>query len=389
MLRIVGKGLLAIVGALVAVELLLQLAAPWAQRRYRREHVTPRADTIRILCLGDSNTYGLYLPRESSWPAQLQQKLDQDAPGRFQVINLGFPGTPSSRIAENLPAFLARFRPDRVIVLAGVNDFLYGAIDASNSTPTWAERVRAFASTHVRLYRAWLLWRRARQPPTVIRNDMDQLNAALLSLHGLDDAAMVRALADVYRRHGFTVREDDGDFWLEHGPRTVHLNDTLDGFRSSDLYALTYAFLKVAMQAGYDMRDVQLDLRLRIDGDAFELEPYRSQGDIDNAAIVGRNMKLIAALVRQSNADFLMLTYAAHAQYSGRTNEALRRAAADDALPLLDVDAAIRTQCPDEACTAFFFPDYHPNAEGYRRMAALIADRIESTDGAAAGHGRS
>jgi lysophospholipase L1-like esterase len=379
MLRVLGKALLAIIALLVAVELALQAASLWGQWYYQREDALLRPDATRILCLGDSNTYGLYLPRESSWPSQLQDLLDREVPHRYQVINLGFPGAPTFRIADNLPTFLARFHPDLVIVLAGVNDFLYGAIDAANPRPPWRVRVRDFASTHIRLYRAWQLWQRSRQAPDLVRNDMDTLNAGLLSLHTLDDAQAVRTLASLYRERGFSIRESDGDFWLENGDRSVHLNEALEGFRSQDLYSLTYAYLRVPMQAGVDMRDIKMPEWLHINGDQFELAPRRGSAN-GNEEILARNLASIRSIVSQAHAEFLLLTYASHKHFYGQVNLTLRKFAADYNVPLLDIEPAISAQCADEACTALFFPDYHPNAEGYRLMAMLIARHIQAME---------
>lgn len=377
MLRTLGKGLLAIVALTIAVELLLQAAALWAQWRYQRADTLLQPDRVRILCLGDSNTYGLYLPAQDSWPSQLQGLLDRQSPGRYQVINLGFPGTPTFRIAENLPSFLARFQPDRVIVLAGVNDFLYGAIDAAKPAPSLGGRIRAFASTHLRLYRAWLLWQRVREAPLAISNDMDALGAGLLSLASQDDAQALRTLVRLYRERGFTVRESGDDAWLEHQGRSVHLNEALPAFRSGDLYALTNTYLRLPIQAGMDLRDADLHAQVHINGASYELQPLRGKTGEDEAILEG-NLAQIAALTRQANIPLLLLTYASHEHYYGRVNQALRAAASHRGIPLLDVERAITAQCPDAACTALFFPDYHPNTEGYRRMAALVAARLQA-----------
>jgi acyl-CoA thioesterase-1 len=74
----------------------------------------------RIVALGDSNTYGMNMPREQSYPAQLQAMLR--AKGRnVEVVNQGAPGETSagglSRVGYAVPD------GTRVaIVLYGVND---------------------------------------------------------------------------------------------------------------------------------------------------------------------------------------------------------------------------------------------------------------------------
>ena len=80
--------------------------------------------SFRILCIGDSNTYGTGVERIETYPAQLQQFLNA-APGapRFQVTNLGVPGSNSAQVRHRLPQYLDLYDPDLVIVLIGVNDY--------------------------------------------------------------------------------------------------------------------------------------------------------------------------------------------------------------------------------------------------------------------------
>ena len=96
----------------------------------------------RILCLGDSNTFG-YDPRspfgsrygdDVRWTARLQQA------GR-EVVNLGQNGLGIPRAPEfpDLAALLRRLRPlDAVTVMLGSNDLLCGA-----SAETAAKRMEA------------------------------------------------------------------------------------------------------------------------------------------------------------------------------------------------------------------------------------------------------
>lgn len=58
---------------LLACELLLQLGALVVHGQSRLVPAQWLTGNTRVLALGDSNTYGLYLKEEESWPAQLQQ----------------------------------------------------------------------------------------------------------------------------------------------------------------------------------------------------------------------------------------------------------------------------------------------------------------------------
>lgn len=77
---------------------------------------------VRILCVGDSHTFGAGVGVEESYPVQLQALLDEREAGRFSVINLGTPGMSTTQVQERLPLQIARYRPDLVILWAGVNN---------------------------------------------------------------------------------------------------------------------------------------------------------------------------------------------------------------------------------------------------------------------------
>lgn len=77
----------------------------------------------RILCLGDSYTFGAYVDDDRTWPAQLGATMDGRVPGRqAQVINAGISGF----TIEDELAFLKEhglsLSPDMVIVAFVLND---------------------------------------------------------------------------------------------------------------------------------------------------------------------------------------------------------------------------------------------------------------------------
>jgi lysophospholipase L1-like esterase len=108
---------LGLVVALLAAELLLQAGAAYRTATGRRADLTV-GDGVRILCVGDSHTYGLYLDEQDSYPSQLQRLLGNGV----QVVNLGFPGMNSSRLRAELPGMLDAIRPSVVFILIGAND---------------------------------------------------------------------------------------------------------------------------------------------------------------------------------------------------------------------------------------------------------------------------
>lgn len=113
-----GLVLFGVLLALVLLEGMLRIGAMFVESR----PITLSEGRGTILALGDSHTYGVKTPPEESYPGHLQRLLDERAPGRYNVINLGVPGSNSARIAANLPEWIARYRPFAVIVSVGVNN---------------------------------------------------------------------------------------------------------------------------------------------------------------------------------------------------------------------------------------------------------------------------
>lgn len=78
---------------------------------------------LTLLCLGDSNTFGVYEKAGDTYPARLQRLLDEHTPGGpHRVVNLGIPGLNTRQVLDRLPQVVAEYGPDAVLVLAGVNN---------------------------------------------------------------------------------------------------------------------------------------------------------------------------------------------------------------------------------------------------------------------------
>ena len=85
-----------------------------------------RSDAIRIACIGDSLTYGMFLPFRAfnSYPSQLQKLLGAS----YQVKNFGIIGTTLQKEGNNpywQQAGLTKsddFAPSVVIIMLGTND---------------------------------------------------------------------------------------------------------------------------------------------------------------------------------------------------------------------------------------------------------------------------
>ncbi len=84
-----------------------------------------KPDTFRIICLGDSVTFGWSVGDSETYPAQLQSLLRIKYPGRtIEVINLGVTGYTSFQGKELFLAFAQKLKPDLIIFGFGPNDRL-------------------------------------------------------------------------------------------------------------------------------------------------------------------------------------------------------------------------------------------------------------------------
>jgi lysophospholipase L1-like esterase len=108
-----------VLSAFVLLEVSLQIAARFVGDR---SGAWRSGASHRVLCVGDSHTYGALVRRDEAFPAQLQRLLEQREPGMWSVVNLGVPGLSSTQVRNRLPVWLARYQPDVVVAWSGVND---------------------------------------------------------------------------------------------------------------------------------------------------------------------------------------------------------------------------------------------------------------------------
>jgi lysophospholipase L1-like esterase len=136
-----------VAATLVLAEATLQIAS-WLV--HDRETVWRAGSVRRVLCVGDSHTYGTGVSAREAYPGRLQEVLDGRAPGVYSVVNKGVPGFSTTQVRSRLSTLVGRLHPDVVIVWCGANDAwnrLETAADAS-----WRERLEGFAMRS-RLYR--------------------------------------------------------------------------------------------------------------------------------------------------------------------------------------------------------------------------------------------
>jgi lysophospholipase L1-like esterase len=101
----------------------------------------------------------LHLGPHDAYPAQLEALWNErrEAP-RLEVANLGFPGTNSTQVLDDLDHAMTVVAPDVVLLMVGVNDlWTERFVEGEEHSPAWWRR-------HSRLYRLYLLLRRTPLP---------------------------------------------------------------------------------------------------------------------------------------------------------------------------------------------------------------------------------
>lgn len=156
---------------LVALEVALQVAArvvvPGAERRAASGWLTQRA---RVVAIGDSNTYGLYVRADQAYPKVFERLWNRARPGRpVEVLNLGFPGMNSSRVRNAFPRIVDTFRPDVVTIMLGTNDLWTAPEPVSDAAEQPGLRDRLWRWS--RVYRLFFILARSAHPARLTLED--------------------------------------------------------------------------------------------------------------------------------------------------------------------------------------------------------------------------
>lgn len=76
---------------------------------------------MKIVCLGDSLTYGFGIRRSKIWTKIAQDKL------KIEIINEGISGDTSSGMLSRFQKAVYEKSPEAVLIMGGVNDLIVGA----------------------------------------------------------------------------------------------------------------------------------------------------------------------------------------------------------------------------------------------------------------------
>ena len=86
----------------------------------------PRSGTIRIICLGASETFGITEDDNREYPRQLEEQLNKRLGTRsIEVINLGLIGSGFHETPGRIPQIVERYHPDFVVIYPSPAQYIY------------------------------------------------------------------------------------------------------------------------------------------------------------------------------------------------------------------------------------------------------------------------
>lgn len=309
--------------SVVLLEALLQLAALTVDKRQSSgvaRWLYP--DRVRVVAMGDSNTYGLYYSAAEAWPAVFEQRWNAQHPEMpVEVINLAFPGTNSSRVLKSMPDVLATFQPDVITVMVGVNDFWMAPVDTSAESSD-VSALKSWLLEHSRT--AKLFYMIMRQP----------YNASLLEM---DKEYRAAEYDPSYEKIFRDALEGKRELPLSDKPKAVRYGD-----RTFDI--------------GYVFSG--------------------KQGNPADA--MHTNFNRMADLASAHQAKLVFITYAYFEMPQKAANMQMKVVAKERNIPLINPAKHFREACAqsEKLCHTLFVPDFHPTDEGHRLIASTVMEEI-------------
>ncbi len=117
---------------------------PTNSRGYRDlERVQPKpAGVRRLVCIGDSFTWGVSVLFDDAWPQRVERILSRERGERWEAVNLGEPGLNSVQEARKLASEGFAFQPDVVVVAYVLNDSEDETAAEARRAADWVEEQR-------------------------------------------------------------------------------------------------------------------------------------------------------------------------------------------------------------------------------------------------------
>jgi len=146
--------------------------------------LTKPPGVFRVLCLGDSTTFSVYVNENETWPVLLQQRLSQDHP-TIEVINGGSPAWGTHDQLRFLKERASKIKPDLIIHMFCCNDPWDIAGDIEGQKGRYAQKLAEVAQgvsliDKLRFYtalgememRLQMAWKQARAKNRLITDEL-------------------------------------------------------------------------------------------------------------------------------------------------------------------------------------------------------------------------
>lgn len=305
------------------LEAVLQCAAWYLRKQDIRTDFSFPGAMYRVVFLGDSHTYGLYLPESDSYPMQLSKMWNADASlPKIDVINLGYPGTNSSRILKSVPDVIESLKPDVFVVLVGINDFWMAPVSV-NENESRAMEIIDWLTQNIRTYKLIHIFQQK------------MVNKSMLKI---DQSAREWKYSDDFNNA---------------------FNEGLRGNRDLKEYDRDSAIQ-------YGEKEFAIGVKF---GSAQISEPMLKLRD---------NLFSIAAVAKKKDVKVLFVTYMNNGPLFASVNKQYRNLGRNGQQYVIDLSDFYEKNCQTGSnCSAYFFPDMHPNAAGYHEMAIRVMPALQ------------
>ena len=306
------------ISSVLLLEAALQVGALLIKDNRNSANVFLSVDsTLRVLTVGDSHTYGLYLTAEEAYPSQLKKLWDATAHERdIEVINVGFPGTNSSRVLSNINSLLETFKPDVIVLLVGINDYWTHPVSKSDNTHNTPALID-WLSSHSRVYK--LIYMLQRQMYNANKLEIDD------KFRG---EKWNPAINEAFKKSTEKNSDSTNDI-----PNAVSYGDK----------EFSIGFQASAIQRNKPMQHLY------------------------------KNLLDIIAATQQHNVRLILMTYENDTDLLFQTvNTQVRKAAQKQNITPLELAPTFSQQCPDLNACALLFPDFHPTATGQAEIAKQV-----------------
>ena len=353
----ISMALIWILISLITLEVLLQLGALVVKENAWRAKTHWLTGNVRVLALGDSNTYGLYLPAEDSYPSQLEKQWNTTHPELpIEMINLGYPGTNSFRLLANMPDILDTFNPDLVLLMIGFNDFWTPIEPSPNTRPlSWLEKMQYHS-------RVCKLVHMIFQQQTMGKA-IDAGERMLGGFSGINLSATEIKFMEQKTGVSFTD--------IQSKKINIEKNTALKKKLEETLQIIMEERKKNAPQ-----KDILNTVKYGDKTFSLGIADGNSAG---NSKQMEQNLSAMLTLLNERNIHYFLINYPSNHGYYPAANRKTQRVAEQTQSHFIDLGNTFTQECRNkpDSCPELFFYDGHATAQGNYLISAAVKQKLQ------------